>query len=217
MGRHARISVIIAISPLIQGCGGHFVVKPIAPNAAVDGFRYYLPRPYLMVTSMGIAQDEAASGSAKPAEAKESTPSPKPKTLDDSKSAAPLATVVTVKLLWLPDTAHPYAVTTRGAGLGTFKGGLQLSNGWMLTNVSAESDAKIAETITAVSGLISSVLSPGAKTTKSLESPDQGKLRPFLYLFEIDTAGHNLTRVDTSALESVLATIAPASVPALEK
>ena len=221
MVRLITIAGVFVVSSIITGCGGRFIVKPVAQNSSGDGFRYYLPKPFLMVTSMVIAQDEAASAAAKPgdsntADSKGSPTTPKPKALDDAKAASP-GTVVNVKLLWLPDTAHPYSIKTGGIGIGTFKGGLQLSNGWMLTNVSQESDAKVAETITAVSGLISSVLSPGGKSAKSLNAPERGGVHPFLYLFEIDIANHTLTRVDTSTLDSALEKLTSLSGPPLEK
>jgi hypothetical protein len=193
---------------MLTGCAGHFVVKPTTPGSSAPGFRYYLPKPYLLVTNMNIAADDTSNPS-KPAD---NAGAQAPNGVKPKDAAAPAAavtpppgTVVTVKLVWLPDTATPYSVTIAGAGIGTFKGGLQLTNGWMLTNVSEESDAKIAETITAVAGLVSDVLSPGgAKGNKAL-NVTPGRITPFLYLFEIDPANHKLTRVDTSALDAAIA------------
>jgi hypothetical protein len=73
----------------------------------------------------------------------------------------------------------------------------------MLTNVSEESDAKVAETLTAVSGLIGSALSPGAAKPKSTEG-ETTPSQPFFYLFKIDLSKRELTRIDTSALNSTL-------------
>jgi hypothetical protein len=168
---------------VITGCAGHFVVKPTTPGAAAQGFRYYLPKPYLLVTNMTVAPEDTTASGAKPADgaAPASPGAAKPKdAAAQAKAPSPPGSVVTVKIIWLPDTANPYTVTIAGAGIGTFKGGLQLTNGWMLTNVSEESDAKIAETVTAVAGLIGSVLSPGgAKANKDLAAAPEKKITPF--------------------------------------
>jgi hypothetical protein len=165
---------------------------------------------------MTVASDDGGSSQAKPSgtlskpssESEQSNGSGKRKdSSDPAKVPPPTGPVVTVKIIWLPDTATPYTVTISGAGIGTFKGGLQLTNGWMLTNVSEESDAKVAETLTAVAGLVSGVLSPGGgKTAKELGT-EVPKAAPFLYLFDIDSSNHKLTRVDTSPLDEVLAHI----------
>lgn len=207
----------------LSGCAGHFVVKPTVPGSNLEGFRYYLPKPFLLVTNMAVAPDDSSASPQKQPD--QSAPGsggatkPKDATAPPSKADVPPGSVVTVKIVWLPDTAHPYSVSVAGAGIGTFKGGLQLTKGWMLTNVSEESDAKVAETITAVSGLISSVLSPGgAKSPKSLEGKPAAAV-PFLYLFEIDPYNHSLTKVDTSSLDKAMADIVEhsSSTPPLEK
>jgi hypothetical protein len=212
-----QVAMFVLICSL-WGCAGHFVVKPTTPTSPQNGFRYYLPKPYLLVTNMSVAPDEASSPSPKqPDTTGAGGGASKPKDNSTPTPPRPDGSVVTVKLIYLPDVAHPYSVSIAGAGLGTFKGGLQLTNGWMLTNVSEESDAKVAETITAVSGLIGSVLSGGAKP-KSVESKPAVVI-PFLYLFEIDPSGHTLTRVDTSPLNEAMSEIAAhaVTIPPTEK
>ena len=193
----------------MTGCAGHYVVTPVKSESTAPGFRYYLPKPYLLVTNMNVAADTGTSSSPKPSD---TTP---PKTTSESHEkevSAPLTdldqsagTVMTVKIIWLPDTSAPYSVTIAGAKLGSFKGGLQLTNGWMLTNVNEESDAKVAETMSAFASLVGSVLSPvGARMNKEEVTPPATKISPFLYLFEIDTASHELKRVDTSLLNQAI-------------
>jgi hypothetical protein len=42
---------------LLQGCSpGRFIVKKVVDDNNPEGFRYYLPRPYLLITNMTIAQ-----------------------------------------------------------------------------------------------------------------------------------------------------------------
>ena len=197
---------VLAILMSLASCAGHFVVKPTTPGSTVQGFRYYLPKPYLLVTNMTVVSDDGNPPQSKPAGSSDTSSSSKDKPKDNSSSPKETpqgGSVVTAKIVWLPDTANPYTVSSSGPGIGTFKGGLQLTNGWMLTNVNEESDAKVAETLTAVAGLVSGVLSPGGKV-KGLGT-ELPKAVPFLYLFEIDPSNHRLTRVDTSPLDEALA------------
>jgi len=108
-----------------------------------------------------------------------------------------------------------------GSSIGTFKGSLQLQNGWMLTGLNEESDAKIAETLTAASGLLSNIfgaagLGAAAPKAKGMETPAKGPIPPFVYLFAIELpaksgAGGTLRKVETKELNDLLKTAICAS------
>jgi hypothetical protein len=211
MRKSHRCPLIVLFSLCISGCAGHFVVKPTTPDSAISGFRYYLPAPYLLVTNTKLVEEGPATSKQQPTSSggspeNGSTPDgshAKSEQMGGTSPSAQSIAPVTVALIWLPDTERPYSITSSGGAIGTFKGGFQLTNGWMLTNVSEESDAKVAETLTAVSGLIGSALSPGAAKPKSTEG-ETTPSQPFFYLFKIDLSKRELTRIDTSALNSTL-------------
>ena len=121
-----------------------------------------------------------------------------------------------MQLLWLPDLDEEYVVQQSGNSIGTFKGSLQLQNGWMLTGLNEESDAKVAETLTAASGLLSNIFGaaglgkPAAARTETAEAPTKGPIPPFVYLFAIELpskgAGGTLRKVETKDLNDLLKT-----------
>ncbi len=122
MKHRKKIVLVLTICILILGCtGGKFIVKK-NPSDTDEGFRYYLPKPYLLVAN---------------------------KIDENTKSI-----VREAKIIYLPDIEEKYSITVIGGTTGSFDGSLKLEDGWKLTQVDQKFDAKIAETITALSSLV---------------------------------------------------------------
>lgn len=192
MRRRVRgVFILYLLLPMV-GCAGHFVVKPAQPGD--PGFHYWSPEPYLLVTNAATAAAPPKDCSKEPADKKKDCE-------DEAAQAAakPAPLQVNVQLIYLP--GQEYAVTTEGGGIGTFKGGIQLTNGWMLTGVNEESDAKVAETISAVANLVKA----GAAFAPSISgAPSGASPKAILYLFWIDTKNKRLVKVDTNELLNLL-------------
>jgi hypothetical protein len=183
----------------------------------VEGFRYYLPKPYLLVTNMTVLPTPGASTTPKP-ESKATAPSgetpdqQKPKDQEKSKGTEqPVkeGSVITAQLIWLPDLKRQYAISVRGGRTGSFKGALQLANGWMLVGVNEEFDTKTAETLSAFTGFLGTLFAASGLPTaaaKGLAAQAATPIvrEPFLYLFEIDIENRRLISVDSSALQQAL-------------
>ncbi len=210
------------------GCAGRYVAKKYDPVAKTppDGFHYFLPKPYLLVTNMTIA---SAGGGAPAPTGGDTSTKPKGTTgTAGAKDAAekappetpppaptpPSGSIVSMELIWLPDLQQEYVIDVKGVGIGTFKGSFQLENGWMLTGLNEESDAKVAETLTAASGLLSNIFSAAglgagaAAKAKTVEVPAKGPIPPFVYLFAINLQAPgepgSLKKVDTEPLNTLL-------------
>jgi hypothetical protein len=106
-----------------------------------------------------------------------------------------------VKLIYLPDLAHPMAMSENTGLFGTSEMKPVLQDGWMLTSLDATADSKVAETLTAVAAIAGAAMGTGsgggagkaaAKNAASIESiiPHETHiLRPGLYRFEYDKDG----------------------------
>ncbi|MGA2081555.1 MAG: hypothetical protein ABSH53_13235 [Holophaga sp.] len=199
---------------LLTGCAGVQVV-PLNPDGtqaqkAAPGIRYYLPQPYLLVAELPPVEAQAggkdlkspSSSSGKPGDAGSAQGGD-----TTSASAAPSASTDTgffaatpqyvMKLIYLPDYDHPMAITAK-AGMGTVQWNPTLQDGWMLTSLTANSDSKVAEMLTALGTTATGV--KGGTTTKAAPSEEPGpkaapsgadKLDPGLYRFEFDSATHH--------------------------
>ena len=62
-------------------------------------------------------------------------------------------TTLNYEIVYLPNYEEEYVFDAK-EGWGTVKSSIALQNGWMLTNIGAESDSKGPETITAFAGLL---------------------------------------------------------------
>ena len=206
--RTAKLAAGLGILTLLSGCAGHFDVRP-ATQASAPGFRYYLPEPYLVVTNMSLREQAttvSVPADSAAASAGAATPSVASDNLKTGKEPdeRPDGETLTSKIIWLPDLATPYTITTRGVGIGSFKGSIQLANGWMLTGVNQESDAKVADTLSALSGLVGNAASVGTLALAP-RAVHREKHPPFLLMFRIDTKANTLTPVGTEALKRELA------------
>jgi hypothetical protein len=232
-GAMRRFLILVPIFLLIlNGCSpAQFNVAKIgSSNLNAPGFRYFLPRPYLLITNMAVAPAPATTP------ANPTTPKPTGggtggtggaggSTGDKDAGANPpgatsqtAVSTVTLQLIWLPDFDQEYAISIKGGRTGTFNGGIQLSNGWMLTGVNEQNDSGTAQTLTAVSGFLGTLLSAsglpvGAKSTGTVEVVQvQVPQQPFLLLFRIDD-NKTLEVVDTCALTNQLKKVFSVTAP----
>lgn len=121
------------------------------PGDTDEGFRYYLPKPYLLVSN---------------------------KVDENTKNV-----IREAKIIYLPDMQEKYSISVIGGTSGSFDGSFKLEDGWRLTQVDQKFDAKIAETITAVSSLVKELKPP----FKVYEAPP-----PPFELYEIDLKNRKL-------------------------
>lgn len=230
-----RLITAWAVLFILGGCtGGHFRVYPVPsgdqtdPNVDnVEGFRYFLPKPYLLVTNMTVLPMPGTAPSTNPVSkglpARGKTPDQQSlKDLIESmgtEQPGKESSVITAQLLWLPDLNREYAISVEGGHAGTFKGTLQLANGWMLLGVNEEFDTKTAETLNAFSGFLGTLFAasglptPATKAPPSLQAPSPVVPKAFLYLFEIDLRNRRLIPLESLALQHALEGKPPTDAP----
>jgi len=114
MTRNRLLIGVAAASVLLTAACSRLCVRPAGANT--PGFRYYLPRPFLLVTPD------------------------------------------TARIIWLPDTKQQYAVQPR-FGVGTSKFNFTFDDGWRLTAVSSDVDAKTPEIVGKVTDLVANLAS----------------------------------------------------------
>lgn len=186
-----------AILMSMVGCG--ISVIPLTPDgkksAEVEGVRYYLPKPYLLVAK--VPKDLTSEQSVRDADGGK-----KDEVKDDKKPVGPEgdsggassggntsfqkdSKSYSVKLIYLPDFCHPMAIQQNTWLWGSSQMKPTLQDGWMLTSLDAASDSKTAETITAMAALVSAVKGAGGTSgTTSITGVDPtGVLKAGLYEF----------------------------------
>lgn len=202
-------------------------VTPLAPDGTAlknkaEGLRYYLPKPYLLVTELpsetmstpGPSTDARSASQLPPPQNPATPPQFTPpggdggeKKDDASASGAPSTNTsyaastsrYVLKLIYLPDLEHPMSIRAR-AGLGTAQMKPTLQDGWMLTALDASADAKTAEILTSIAGIIGAVKGGGGdkagapgggpSATRDCElCYPETVLRPGLYRFVYDASG----------------------------
>lgn len=132
---------------LISGCA-EVQVKHVDDKDTSDGVHFCQPRPYLLVSNQPQKNDKG-----------------------DVQSNA-----FSSQIIWLPDYSRCYVVKIK-PGWGTVDGSVKLQNGWMLDTLGSKMDSKSTETITALTGLVSTA-------AKFADQPPQG-----LYRIDIDPDG----------------------------
>ena len=191
-----RISVKMAFFlPLLTGCMAHYKITPIAPDqvAKTGGLIYYQPKPYLVITNMGLSVTNSA-----PAGTPTGAPKDKASLAAGSNDAKQ---VVTAAIIYLPDMEQPRQVEVTKS-IGTFKSTISLTNGWMLTGLNSEADAKFAETVTAFSGLLTSATKAGGLPFTDSKAGDVAQ--PFFYLLRMDLTERKLVSIAPGCLAGLL-------------
>ena len=232
MSRAMALGLVAVL--LLEGCGpGRFMVNKVDQNQpTVEGFRYFLPRPYLLVTNMVIAPTPTVlpsggggggggaggggagaggtGGATGGGGSHAATPGTPPG--DGTAPSPPIISTVTLQVVWLPDYSQEYAVSVEGGRAGSFNGALQLANGWMLIGVNQQNVSGTAETMQAVSGFLGTLFSAaglgtaaaGAKAAAAQVVEAQVPPKPFLLLFRINN-NNTLEEVSTCRVNELLA------------
>jgi hypothetical protein len=125
----------ILLSVLSVGCTPRVRVRK-SPSPQDTGFRYYRPKPYLLI-SPGAASIAVAEGDKK------------------TTTTVPSDEYVTIQMQYLPDFSEEYAIDVR-PGFGVAEVSFKLENGWNLTEVNQKLDSKTAENIAATAELLKS-------------------------------------------------------------
>ena len=148
------------------------------PDRTVPGIRYYLPRPYILITEIPVPPPAApepatsSSGQAKGGDAKPGTSGDK--AAQTSQSSVPTSgatdlsfsaamTSYSVKLVYLPDYRHPMALQEHSGLFGNVALSPTLADGWMLTSLTSTNDSGGAAALSAVASLVGSAV--GGVTT----------------------------------------------------
>jgi hypothetical protein len=165
--------LLLALALTLNGCAS-IDVKPLKPDGsanhhAVDGIRYYLPKPYLLVAelppsmnaksaSTSQLEERALAAGAPPAggvTTNNVSSSSSPGTASDLSFGAATPEYI-IKLIYLPDYQHPMAIQQHSGLTGSSTLSPTLQDGWMLTSLNGSADTKVAETLTGLASVISS-------------------------------------------------------------
>ena len=199
------LASIIIISGCAQ-VSVHALTPDGYATSKAEGMRYYMPKAYLLVMRIPATTAKTTTGGAGSADGNVGGPTippshigpPAPGTTppaaptgsstDTSKSPTTSSIPTTdtsfqassdtyvAKLIYLPDKTEPMAVSASPGIFGTVSIGASLQDGWMLTSLQGSSDAKVAETLTAVASLVSAAYGGGAPKAATESKPAPGSL-----------------------------------------
>jgi hypothetical protein len=145
--RWKAMIAVCGIALAVTGCLPRTFVKK-DPGPHDRGFRYYRPKPYLMVKPLEFVvksnEGKTLSGSVEP-------------------------NYVSIEQVMLPDFSEEYSIHIR-SGLGVNNTKFELKDGWNLTSLNSELDSQFDENVKAVSELLKVPLS---KTERGLTTGDQ--------------------------------------------
>ena len=147
-------ALCIVSSLSLTSCGSSIAVKKLGDKDT--GIPYYLPKPYLLITSGFSATEYKPKITETKTEKPDGT-----KTSKKVTEQAPMTTGInkdsySVKIVYLPDLRAKYGITIK-PGNGTSDTKITLANGWQLTSLATITNTKVAETIEATSGFVSTV------------------------------------------------------------
>jgi hypothetical protein len=176
MNNITKLPFILCIVPIVflTGCGSSVGAKKIGEYDKNTGIPYYLPKPYLLITS-GLSTTKY-----KPKITETKTEKPDgTKTSEKVTEQIPMTSDInkddySVRIVYLPDLREKYGIKIR-PGTGASDTKITLSEGWQLTSLNSIMDTKVAETIEATSGLISAAsaaILPFAETFKVEGEPE---------------------------------------------
>jgi len=125
-----RIVAVLGLLVIVNiGCTPRVIVRK-SPTDQDRGIRYYRPKPYLKI---------------EPAEI-----------LVDKNQTNLVPGLVRISLVYMPDFSEEYSIDVR-SGCGIANVGIQLEDGWNLTEISQDLDSQTDENIEAVGSLLSAV------------------------------------------------------------
>jgi hypothetical protein len=184
-----RHALIAGVYFTLSNCASVSIL-PLNPNGTVDttqapGLRYYMPKPYLLVTVIPPPPQKPTDPRllrAPPAPAPPPPPGPGGGPDDGSQKAAPTgspspssdlsyqlgSSTYLLKLIYLPDMSKTMAINLTPSILGTSSVQPTLQDGWMLTSLQASADnTKALDDMTT---LASAILGGGTKAASSTSS-----------------------------------------------
>lgn len=174
------LALCIVSTLFLTSCGSSIAVKKLGDNDT--GIPYYLPKPYLLITSgfsaTGYKPMVTETETKKPDGTKTSKKVTEqvPMTSDINKDG------YSVKIVYLPDLRAKYGITIK-PGNGTSDTKITLANGWQLTSLDIITDTKVAETIEATAGFVSAVGAVITPFRMALE--DKGKQEVSVRIYEM--------------------------------
>ena len=160
----------------LTGCGSSVSVRKMDDSST--GIPYYLPKPYLLITSglsATVYQPKITEETTeKPDGSKTTTTTTEKVPVRSSANGA----AYSMEIIYLPDLRDKYGIKIN-PGFGKSETKVTLENGWKLTSLAENTDTKVPETITATAGLVSAVGSlpfkgltigePAVATTEAIE------------------------------------------------
>ena len=169
------LTALLCIPVLLAGtgCATTRVTRITWRNSErLQGYRYCLPQPYLLVSEPATSVMNKTDGTLKSEKSTETEPQ--------------------MEIIYLPDMREQYSIRP-WAFLAKQDLGFTLENGWNLTSVNAKQDATAA--LEAMAGLAESMVETAPNLIKALtdepgqEQPGQRELlRPGLYRIILDEA-----------------------------
>jgi hypothetical protein len=164
----------------------------------VQGIRYYLPKPYLLITELPAIPAMSDGSSPQPTDGhgadreimRDSAPAPKDTQQqttgkDQPQSSTPTAPATdtsftasmaqyAVKLVYLPDYSHPMALQMRSGLFGTVSMAPTLQDGWMLTSMNGSNDSGGVAALQAIASLVGGAIGAGATGGAKAAAPKPG-------------------------------------------
>jgi hypothetical protein len=204
------------------------------PTGEAPGIRYYMPKPYLLVTQAPdkTSHNNGAGAGAGPAAPTDGSSDPTAKGSGSPSPSSDLSyqiggTTYLLKLIYLPDKSKTMAINLVPGIFGTSSMQPTLQDGWMLTSLQASSDNSKA--IDDLTSLATAMLGAGGKAASggaaAAAKKNQGAgaalvnadpvLPPGLYEFRYDDYGNliGLCTVSTFSAGGVYNTrVLPAGV-----
>jgi hypothetical protein len=208
---HFRILVSFVLTAPLISCASVSVI-PLdyqgQPKNEAPGVRYYMPKPYLLVTQLPDASKPDGGNAGAPAAASKDEGGQGSKATDSPSPSSDLSyqlgnSTYLLKLIYLPDMSKTMAINVVPGIFGTSSAQPTLQDGWMLTSLQSSSDNTKA--IDNLTSLASALIGGGAKeaatggaaaAAKKTSGPGSANrtsvpaLRPGLYEFRYDEYGH---------------------------
>ncbi|MFL9992905.1 hypothetical protein PQR34_18615 [Paraburkholderia sediminicola] len=182
--------VLIGVASLILASCASVTSVPLNPDGTdatansnkVKGIRYYIPKPYLLVTALPASPASSVSDATLPQAHKKpeaqgggdtaskntdtQLPQSNTPTANASDTSFTAATAqYVVKLIYLPDYSQPMALQMHSGMFGTVSEAPTLQDGWMLTSMSGSSNSGVADALSAIASIVSGAKGGAATST----------------------------------------------------
>ena len=136
-------------------------------EGVAEGIRYYLPKPFLLVTELPVSPQMAPSGQSDSAAAVNGNKQSKANTAQNAQASVPAAAATdtsfaaamvsySAKIVYLPDTSHPMALQMHSGLFGTVAMAPTLQDGWMLTSLNGSDKSGGPEALSALASIVGS-------------------------------------------------------------